>query len=245
MRCEMETCARRLRIPAISLILAALALIPSHVTLNAGNPHGAYYSADTDKVFWFIHASDLHVGTSESTDLANFQWLVTTARDVIQPSFIVATGDLTDSTNGNWAGYPNGPYQAEWDQYKAIIDAARGPDDWMDFFYDLPGNHDAYNDQDFSYYLANSVQGRATGKTQLSWTRTFPFGKYHFLGVNSADNTGAAFSIFPPYGDYAGLDTSELAFINQQLTAQADASLTFVFGHHPVTSTGCSTDTYL
>ena len=241
----METCARRLRIPAISLILAACVLLPSHVTVSASDPHGAYYSSDTNKVFWFIHASDLHVGTSESTDLANFQWLVTTARDVIRPSFIVATGDLTDSTNGNWLNYPNGPYQAEWDQYKAIIDAARGPDDWMDFFYDLPGNHDAYNDQDFSYYLANSVQGRATGKTQLSWTRTFPFGKYHFLGVNSADNTGAAFSIFPPYGDYAGLDTSELAFVNQQLTAQADASLTFVFGHHPVTSTGSSTDTYL
>jgi len=238
----METHVKRLRIPAISLLLAALVLIPSLVTLDAGDPHGAYYSTDTDKVFWFIHASDLHVGTSGSTDTSNLQWLVTTAREVIAPSFMVVTGDLTDSTNGNIFGYPTGPYQAEWDQYKSILTAANaGPD----FFYDLPGNHDAYNDKYFAYYLANSVQGRATGKTQVSWTKVFPFGTYHFLGVNSADNTGAPFSLFWPYGDYAGLDEDELAFISSQLAANTGATLTMVFGHHPVTSTGNSQDTFL
>ena len=238
----MEPCVKRLRIPAISLLLAALALIPSHVTLNAGNPGGAFYSADTDKVFWFIHASDLHVGTSGSAETSNLQWLVTTARDVIAPSFFVVTGDLTDSTNGNIFGYPTGPYQAEWDQYKSLLSGA-GVD--ASFYYDIPGNHDAYNDRYFAYYLANSVQGRATGKTQVSWTRSFPFGTYHFLGVNSADNTGDPFSIFPPYGDHAGLDSTELAFINSALTANAGAALTMVFGHHPVTSTGNLDDTYL
>ena len=102
--------------------------------------------------------SDLHIGQRGTTDSTRLQWLVTTARNVIKPSFIVATGDLTDSTNGNLFGIPNGPYQAEWDQYKAILTARMpGPD----FFYDLPGNHDAYSDPDFAYYLANSVQGRA------------------------------------------------------------------------------------
>ena len=211
----METCAKRLRVPVISLILAALVLLPSHVGVKAGYPHGAYYAPDTDKVFWFIHASDLHVGACDSFETERLQWLVTTARDVIDPQFIVVTGDLTDSTDCNWLGYPNGPHQAEWDEYKAIVDGAgAGPT----VFYDLPGNHDAYNDRYFEYYLANSVQGRATGGTQVSWTRSFPFGKYHFLGVNSADNTGAPFSIFAPYGDHAGLDASELAYINQQLT---------------------------
>jgi hypothetical protein len=238
----MEPFVKRLRIPAISLLLAALALIPSHVTLNAGNPAGAFYSAATDKVFWFVQASDLHVGTSGSTDTSNLQWLVTTAREVIAPSFIVVTGDLTDSTDGNIFGYPNGPYQAEWDQYKSLLSGA-GVD--ASFYYDIPGNHDAYNDRYFAYYLANSVQGRATGKTQASWTRTFPFGTYHFVGVNSADNTGAAFSILPPYGDHAGLDPTELTFIDSQLAANASAALTMVFGHHPVTSTGNSQDTYL
>ena len=238
----MKTCAKRLRIPVVSLFLAGCVLLPAHRSVKAGNPHGAYYSSDHDKIFWFLHVSDLHIGMSGDSDRARLQWLVTTARTLMNPSFVVATGDLTDSTNGNLFGYPNGPYQAEWNEYKGIVD---GADAGPDFLYDLPGNHDAYNDKYFSYYLANSVQGRATLKTQLSWTRTFPFGTYHFLGVNTADNTGSGFSLFFPYGDRAGLDSTELAFIGQELSSHAGADLAMVFGHHPVTDTGESGDTWL
>jgi hypothetical protein len=63
--------------------------------------------------------------------------------------------------------------------------------------------------------------------------------------VNTADNTGDGFSLFWPYGDYAGLDTAELYFINSQLSANRAANLTLVFGHHPLAATGDSTDTYL
>jgi hypothetical protein len=241
----MTTCAKRLRVPAISLLLAACLLLPAHVTVQAGNPTGARYCAAGDSIFWFLQASDLHIGMSGTNDSARLQWLVTTAKSVINPSFIVVTGDLTDSTNGNWLGIPNGPYQAEWDQYKAIINTARGTNNWNDFFYDLPGNHDAYSDKNFLYYKANSIQGRIAGQTQASWTRAFDFGTYHFLGVNTADNTGAPFSLSWPWGDYAGLDGTELAFIGADLTAHAGDNLTFVFGHHPVTDTGVSDDTWL
>ena len=113
-------------------------------------------------------------------------------------------------------------------------------------YFDIPGNHDAYNDANFAYYAANSVQGRATsGKKQHSWTRNLGFGLYHFLGVNTADNSGDPFSIFSPFGDYAGLDSSELTFIAQELAANTAASLTLVFGHHPLAPTGKSSDTYL
>jgi hypothetical protein len=223
-------------------ILCITLLLCLYTPVSAGNPHSAYYSSDTDKVLWFIHASDIHMGTSGSTDSTNLGWLVSQAKNVINPSFIVVTGDLTDSTNGNFLGYPNGPYQTEWDQYKNIL-SSNGVD--ASFYFDIPGNHDAYNDQYFNYYLANSVQGQATGRTQASWIRTGPWGTYHFLGINSADNTGDSFTLFWPYGDYAGLDTSELSFINTEMLAQRDASLTLVFGHHPLADTGNSSDTYL
>ena len=227
---------------ASSCVLLILLLLPSSATLRAGFPRGAYYGTENTSIFWFLQVSDLHIGMSGTNDSSRLQWLVTTARAVINPQFIVATGDLTDSTDGNWLGIPNGPHQAEWDEYSSMLAAAdAGPD----FFYDIPGNHDAYSDRYYAYYLANSVQGRATGRTQVSWTRTFPFGKYHFLGVNTAGNDGAAFSLTRPWGDNAGLDAAELGFINQQLQANADASLTLAFGHHPVTDTGASDDTWL
>jgi len=222
--------------------LLVLLLLCCPAPLSAGDPHSAYSSFDTDKILWFIHASDTHLGTSGSNDSTNLQWLTGQARNVISPSFIVVTGDLTDSTNGNILGYPNGPYQEEWDAYKNIL-SANGVD--ASFYFDIPGNHDAYNDHYFSYYLANSIQGRATGRTQASWSRTGPWGKHHFIGINSADNTGDAFSIFWPFGDRAGLDSSELAFISGEMAANPDANLTLVFGHHPLAPTGDSEDTYL
>jgi hypothetical protein len=210
--------------------------------LFAGSPHSAYYSTDTDKLFWFIQTSDVHVGASGTQDSQNLQWIVSQARTVINPSFIVVTGDLTDSTNGNIFGYPNGPYQAEWTQYATIL-SSNGVN--ASFYYDIPGNHDAYNDRDFAYYVNNSIQGRATGKTQVSWTRAFPYGTYHFLGVNTADNTGAKFSLTWPYGDNAGLDPTELGYISNELSSNSSAILTLVFGHHPLAPTGNSSDTYL
>ena len=232
---------RPLSLVGYALLLLTILLCP-YTTLLAGDPYSAYYSSDTNKLLWFIHASDTHMGARGTTDSTNLQWLVGQARTAINPSFIVVTGDLTDSTNGNLLGIPNGPYQAEWDQYKNIL-SSNGVE--ASFYYDIPGNHDAYNDQHFNYYLANSVQGRATGRTQASWTRIGPWGKYHFLGINSADNTGAPFSVSWPYGDNAGLDSSELTFIGNEMTTHGDATLTLIFGHHPLAPTGNSSDTYL
>jgi hypothetical protein len=208
----------------------------------SGDPKTAYYSADNYKIFWFIEVTDTHIGARGSQDSDNLLWLVSEGKNVVNPEFIVVSGDLTDSTNGNWLGLPNGPYQSEWDEYRSIL--SQGDVDSTNY-YDLPGNHDAYSDQYFDYYRANSIQGQATNSTQVSWTRQFSYGKYHFLGVNTADNSGDPFSLSWPWGDYAGLDTDELSYIQDDLSLNSDADLTIVFGHHPLTDTGDDQDTWL
>jgi hypothetical protein len=230
----------------LSAVLSGLFLLILMVSFSspgtAGDPQSAYYGAENDHLFWFIQTSDTHIGARGSADADNLNWIVTRARTIIEPSFILATGDLTDSTNGNFLGLPDGPHQAEWNEYKSIVDPAGIT---QDDYYDIPGNHDAYHDRYFVYYRANSVQGRATGNTQLSFVKDFAFGKYHFLGINTADNTGDPFSIFWPYGDYAGLDNSELSFIGNEMSLHSDSELTLVFGHHPLFETGNSEDTYV
>jgi predicted MPP superfamily phosphohydrolase len=150
----------------LAVVVLSVAVIFCHAAY-AGDPHSAYYSSINNRIFWFIQISDIHIGASGTQDQAYLTWIVNDAKTVIDPEFIVATGDLTDSTNGNILGFPNGPHQAEWNEYKAIlagkVDAGN--------YYDIPGNHDAYSDQFFAYYLANSVQGQATGSTQASWRR--------------------------------------------------------------------------
>jgi hypothetical protein len=201
-----------------------------HSMAEAGNPYSAYYHWSGSRLFWILIISDTHVGTSGVQDTDYLSWAVNEARNVIDPLFIVNTGDLTDSTNGGLI--PNGPYREEWEQYRQILDTA-GMD--ASVYYDIPGNHDHYNDRNFAYYLAYSIQGSADGATQHAWMREFAFGTYHFLGVCTAGNDGAAFSIWPwdNYGDHAGLDSSELDFIATELANHPDVDLTMIFGHHP------------
>ena len=131
-----------------------------------------------------------------------------------------------------------GPYPEEWDTYRQILlNAGMTPD----FYYDIPGNHDEYNDKFLSYYHYNSIQGAAaTGSTlpsytQPSWTLQFSYGSYHFKGACTPGNDGASFSFEPKdnYGDHAGLDDDELTDIGDDLAAHTDAQLTLLFGHHP------------
>ncbi|MBP1622981.1 MAG: putative metallophosphoesterase [Acidobacteria bacterium] len=227
---------------ALSGLLSLGLMLALSSSAPAGDPHSAYYDQRNNQILWFMQTSDTHIGVSGTDDSSNLSWLVNDARLAINPGFILVTGDLTDSTNGNIFGYPNGPYQAEWDEYQRIVNVQGIT---SDNYFDIPGNHDAYNDKYFAYYLANSVQGRAKGRTQASFIRTLGTEKYHFLGINTADNTGKSFSIFWPYGDYAGLDSSELAFISDEMTANPDSTLTLVFGHHPLEDTGKSSDTYV
>jgi hypothetical protein len=48
-----------------------------------------------------------------------------------------------------------------------------------------------------------------------------------------------------PYGDYAGLDSTELGFIARELDSNGGAALTLIFGHHPLADTGNPDDTYV
>lgn len=217
-----------MRLRGISPLLVMVFWVSFFSTLAFAG-QGAYYHPKADRLFWFMVLADTHIGASSQCS-KNLNWAVTEAREVIAPGFIVNAGDLTDSTNGGVI--PNGPYQEEWDQYRQILDEA-GMD--ASFYYDLPGNHEAYNDANLDYYLANSVQGRAKGSTQPSWVKKFPFGCYHFLGVCTPGNDGAPFSIWPydNYGDHAGLDAKELAAIQTELAREPGAELTLIFGHHP------------
>jgi hypothetical protein len=42
-----------------SIMLFILLLVGFTSPVSAGNPHSAYYSPETDKLLWFIHASDI------------------------------------------------------------------------------------------------------------------------------------------------------------------------------------------
>ncbi|MCP4624937.1 MAG: hypothetical protein GY850_15640 [bacterium] len=212
------------------IVLKCLIFILICPAIAAATRGESYYHHSGDRLFWFMIISDIHIGADGVQDTDYLTWAVTEARNIIDPRFMVATGDLTDSTNGGVI--PDGPYTEEWTAYRGILDSAGMS---ADFYYDLPGNHDHYNDKKFAYYLNYSIQGSAHGTTQHSWTREFSYGKYHFLGIATTGNDGAEFSIWPWdfFGDHAEMTSDEIAFLNSALTSHPDAEITFMFGHHP------------
>ncbi|MFH1437445.1 MAG: metallophosphoesterase [Pseudomonadota bacterium] len=190
---------------------------------RASDPSLGRYSDDPSNVLWFIQISDAHIDTTFSaSEELKLEWSLTQAVDVIDPLFVTLTGDITDSTNGVIYGF--GPYNEEWEKYRNIVDSA---DMTADFCYDLPGNHDAYGDENASYYLEWSVQGSTQDTTQPHWRFDLPFGSYHFVGVATPCNDWLQW----PF-DNTEISDDEVAELQANLEANADSTLTIAMGHH-------------
>ena len=81
----------------------------------------------------------------DTKDEENLMWILYNVPTVIEPSFIVNTGDLVDATNGGpftppWHGL-DVQQKNEWVGYQYLT-RNLSPDK----YYDLPGNHDRYGD---------------------------------------------------------------------------------------------------
>jgi len=209
------------------LLAVALAgpLLPG--TALAIDPTGARYLEDVDELFWFVQITDSHVGADliyGTRDTDNLRWVLDEAATTIQPAFVVLTGDIVDATNGGLV--PTQQYQAEWEEYRGVVDGL-GVD--ATFLHDLCGNHDTYRDEGATHYLANSLLGSTTGRLHDAWTHDTGAAEYLFVGLNSADVSGAL-----PGFDDPGIAQSELTFLEDTLFAYDDARLAFVFTHHPL-----------
>ncbi len=195
----------------------------------------AYLSNDTEHIFWFIHVTDVHLGayTLTGNSRQRFRDFLENAKQIYNSSyqtFIVDTGDLV---NGELP-VPIVQDESQWRERNTSIAAAG----WWDqnLFYDMPGNHDGYGNSDsFSYYLNWSVQQ----KLNYNWTRSFIFGNYTFISLNSAPSHGEQW----PWGTDAELDRTELDAFEQMLIAAQDSNLTFLFTHHQLSDMGGNTST--
>jgi MYXO-CTERM domain-containing protein len=193
-------------------------------TVSAAGPASAHHARGSTNVFWFMHVSDLHIGSEWYPDhLAHATFALNDAVHVIHPWFLVATGDLCDGSKG---GIPTtGQDQSEWDSYKSLY---TGAGLLPDFYFDLPGNHDGYGDVGMSFYLANSLQGSTTGSLFQAWTVEIPMGEYLFFGMNSAGDGSGPFLEDPEF------TADEIAALEDMMQSHASAQLVFLAAHHPL-----------
>jgi len=196
-------------------------------TARAANPFTATYSQERESIFWILHISDPHIGASaiEGPNASeHLAWALGEAIDVIDPAFVVDTGDLVD---GSINGIPaTGQSQEEWDDYAGMVaEAGLEPD----FYLDLAGNHDGYGDIGLTYYLNNSLNGVYAGAPYREVWLSFPFGDYLLYGVNTAGNGSDIFVEAPAYTE------DQVAALTAALDPSEAAELVLLFGHHRIT----------
>ena len=109
---------------------------------NSIHDYKAQLSNNTDNIFWFVQITDVHTGAYRATG-NNRQALRDLLENMVHvnPEFIVDTGDLV---NGK-IPLPLWQDVEQWrDRYNILV--AGGANN--SFYFDLPGNHDGYNDSD-------------------------------------------------------------------------------------------------
>jgi hypothetical protein len=204
---------KNLDVPFLAFLASAACLLAPGAALAAGHPDLASYSADQDRIFWFLHVADIHIGSGDAAD-ENLSLLANEAQDVIRPWFTIVTGDMVEDGR-----------QGEWERYRSIVtDAGLGPDRW----FDLPGNHDNNLDGDdfdpgfLDYYFTYSISGAVDGQVHHAWAIDTGFGLYQLVGVYTDCEAGRLIS------------AEELDFALASFEGETEARLAFVGGHHPM-----------
>lgn len=187
-------------------------------------PSAAHHARGTENVFWFLHVSDVHIGSPlYGNHGKHANWLFDEAIGIVQPWFVVVTGDLVDAAKNK---VPTaGQVQAEWDEYRSLYEGAVMT---PSFYFDLPGNHDGYGDEGMGHYLANSLLGRTHNRLYTAWTVEIPAGQYLFFGFNSAGNGSG------PFFEKPAFTTDEIEVFQQTVLNHDSARQVFALAHHPL-----------
>ncbi|MCL2824269.1 MAG: metallophosphoesterase [Polyangiaceae bacterium] len=217
---------RSLRVSASIIAAAILGSLFVEAPAEAAKPQSAYYAADSDGIFWFMHISDTHVDTTSSTSEPQLKFALGEAAHVIDPIAVFLTGDIVDGSKTQWglAVPTSGQEESEWQLYQTILYDMNAEDpNWL---FDSPGNHDAYDDNGLKFYLQYGLQGRTT-ETALFADAVFTtkLGKYYFIATNAAGTYASPYSFGNP--QFTHIDQMEKGF-----NANSDAELAFVFAHH-------------
>jgi 3',5'-cyclic AMP phosphodiesterase CpdA len=161
----------------------------------------------------FVQFTDVHQSRGSGGDKGQYDnWYrsLVYVRDVIEPDFVIVTGDLTEGS-----GRFGAQVVEQWEDYRQAIDDAGFS---RDNFHDVPGNHDARGpDRDFSFYQEYGVSGVPMHR----WVQDQGPHRHLFLTLLTTE----------PGEDEGSLSGSTAIWAAQQLEA-VEASHIFVFAHH-------------
>ncbi|XP_017227717.1 putative metallophosphoesterase At3g03305 isoform X2 [Daucus carota subsp. sativus] len=199
---------------------------------------------DPHDVVWIVQFSDLHFSVHHPDRALDFKNLVPPTLDLIKPSLVLITGDLTDGKSKDLLTMKQD--KEEWMEYDQVMEHVvekSGLD--KSIFYDLRGNHDNFGVPAvggpldyFSNYSLNGKQGRnglvnsvtiQTGKRRLLFVG---FDSTMSLGLRGPTNL---------FGHPTDKLLSDISFELSQWDSQSSLPVTKIsFGHFPISFSASS-----
>ncbi|KAF9191012.1 Transmembrane protein 62 [Haplosporangium sp. Z 767] len=185
-----------------------------------------------DNIFYFVQVSDLHISAFRKASTANFYTFLSTAIPLVEPAFVVVTGDLTDAKDKQLVGSMQ--YLSEWVTYRdaleesGVLDKRNGT-----FWHDLRGNHDCFNVPSWDSKENMFADMSATKAPGFMFDVRTDYGKYGFIGIDACPKPGPA----RPYNFFGLFETPDMDNLARRLELSKGNNHTFVFSHYPVTTT--------
>ncbi|KAI9179540.1 hypothetical protein H9P43_004868 [Blastocladiella emersonii ATCC 22665] len=225
------------------------AIAAEPVVAHSANASMTSLSEEEDeiKAFHFVQISDLHISRYNARGgHLHFLDFLKSALPILDPKAVFVTGDLTDAKDRQ--KLRSSQYPDEWQAYHAALAAAHLlPSDRPGFWWDLRGNHDAFDVRDWSSTTNLYADHSATRGAGFSLHLTLPFGNYLFLGLDGVPRRGMS----RPFNFFGVFERDDLDAVETAYAAHPNANHTFWFAHYPlgtvhataVSSRGNSIDT--
>ncbi|XP_078000950.1 transmembrane protein 62-like [Glandiceps talaboti] len=186
-----------------------------------------YPGDDFDNIWWFVQISDLHLSRYYDPDrIHKFRHFCEDNVDIIHPSMVLVTGDITDSV----FKMKNKQEPLEWKMYHDILMNSGVLDKTV--WIDIKGNHDTTNVPSLrskENYFRNHSNTGISGESHFVYKHKTDFGTYSFIHIESNQVPGPK----SPLNSFGILTKSDIKQLEALTNTAMSANSTIFFGHYP------------
>lgn len=197
-----------------------------------------------ESVIWVVQLSDLHFSVHHPDRALDFKKIVGPALQMVNPSLVLITGDLTDGKSKDLLIMKQN--EVEWLEYKNVMeDVVKRSGLDKSIFYDLRGNHDSFGvpvvGSSFDFFSKYSINGQLERSRKVN-SVTVETGerKHLFVGLDTTSSVGLRGPI-NLFGHPTDKLLTQIDSLLSQWDSQSNKTVTKItFGHFPLSFSASS-----